>query len=76
MGKMKVKKISVVNPLGELYTTDEAAEFLKVNVRTILREIERGNLKAKKIGKGFRITRQSLEEYWQKAPAGGELPAA
>jgi excisionase family DNA binding protein len=74
--KQKQKTVSVVNPLGELYTTDQAADFLKVNIRTILREIERGNLKAKKIGKGFRITRQALEEYWKKAPAGGASHAA
>lgn len=54
-----------------LYTTAEAAAILKISVRTVLRAIETGMLQAKKIGKGYRIAGDAIEEYWQKSPSGG-----
>ena len=41
-------------------TTKEAAEYLGVGPRTILKRIERGELKAEKIGKSWRVQASGL----------------
>ena len=41
-------------------TTKEAAEYLGVDPRTILKRIERGELKAEKIGKSWRVQASGL----------------
>ena len=50
----------------EVYSTKEVAEMLKLNKRTVLREIHRGNLKAKKIGNKYRITEKALNKYMKE----------
>lgn len=47
----------------EIYTVEEAAELLNCSKRTILRMIHDGKLKAKKPGRGYIITYQTLEDY-------------
>ena len=47
----------------KVYGTKEVAEMLKINKRTVLNEINRGNLKAKKIGNKYRITEKAIQEY-------------
>ena len=46
-----------------LYTVEQAAEVLDLHVKTIRRYIHEGKLKAKRIGKEYRITRVDLEEF-------------
>ena len=48
----------------KLFTMDEVAHFLRLNPRTIAREIKRGHLRATKVGglKVF-ITEESIREY-------------
>jgi len=41
----------------------EVADWLSVDVQAVYAEIERGNLKAFKAGREWRITRQALDEY-------------
>jgi putative molybdopterin biosynthesis protein len=48
------------------YTREEIARILSVNPITIWREIQRGNLKAFKVGKDIRISESALEEYIKK----------
>lgn len=45
-----------------LYTTNEVAEILKVNRRTIFRYIKSGKLKAVKIGQ-WRIKQADLDNF-------------
>ena len=45
------------------FTTDEVAEILKISRRTVLNEISRDNLRAKKVGSRYRITENALKEY-------------
>jgi excisionase family DNA binding protein len=47
-------------------TIDEFAEYLGVVRLTVSREIERGNLKAVKVGRSVRITPANAEAYLQK----------
>src|SRR5574340_1086790 len=49
-----------------LLTTEEVAEFLRVDIVTVRRLINRGELSAYRIGNEYRFTRTDLEEYLQK----------
>jgi excisionase family DNA binding protein len=53
-----------------LFTVDQAAERLSLHAKTIRRYIRDGRLKAKRIGKEYRISRADLDEF-----AGAASPA-
>lgn len=44
----------------ELLTVSEAAQYLRISERTIRAMIKRGDLKATKLGKAYRIKREDL----------------
>lgn len=46
-----------------VFTPRQVAEQLLVHERTVIRLIERGELHAIKVGKQWRIPRESLESY-------------
>ena len=48
-----------------LMTVAEAAAFLRVGARTVINEIERGNLPAGKVGRQWRIKESDLCAYWR-----------
>ena len=47
----------------DVMTPTEAAQFLKVSEEDVLSAIESGDLKAKKLGKAFRISKDSLNDF-------------
>ena len=47
----------------QLYTIERVAELLNLHVKTVRGYVRSGRLKAKRIGKQYRITRQDLEEF-------------
>jgi excisionase family DNA binding protein len=49
-----------------LLTQDEVCERLKINRRTFYRMIVRGELKAFKIGTGWRVKQSALENYLEQ----------
>ena len=46
-----------------LFTVDEVAQRLNLHVKTVRRFIREGRLQAKRIGKEYRITRSTLDEF-------------
>lgn len=50
----------------QLFTTDEAAELLKVHPETVRNWIRRGELVAIKIGRQWRVKRADLERIAQR----------
>ncbi len=52
--------------MERLLTTDEVAEYLRVDVVTIRRLISRGELTAYRIGGEYRFTQSDLEDYLQR----------
>ena len=48
------------------YTSHEIAEILSVHPMTIYREIQRGKLKAFRVGTDFRINEKDLQDYVKK----------
>ncbi len=47
----------------DVMTPSEAAKYLRVSEEDVVAAIEGGELKAKKLGKAFRISREALEEF-------------
>ena len=54
------------------FTLAEAAELLSCHRETLRRAIRSGELRAAKLGRGFRISRFDLEAFWT-ASGGGDL---
>ncbi len=54
------------------FTLPEAAQLLSCHPETLRRAIRNGDLRAAKLGRGFRISRFDLEAFWT-ANGGGEL---
>ena len=52
--------------LPELSTVKQVADFLQVHEMTIRRAIKSGELKGLKIGKNWRIKKQSLNDWLEK----------
>jgi excisionase family DNA binding protein len=47
----------------DVMTPSEAASYLKVSEEDVVAAIEGGQIKAKKIGKAYRISKESLDAY-------------
>ena len=54
------------------FTLAEAATLLSCHPETLRRAIRKGELRAAKLGRGFRISRADLEAFWT-ASGGGDL---
>ena len=54
------------NSPEEFYTAEELAKILKVNIMTIYRYIKVGKIKAYKIGKEFRISKNEFNIFLNK----------
>ena len=50
-------------PVSNLYSVEQVAELLDVHVKTVRRYVRDGRLKAKRIGKEYRIARGDLEAF-------------
>ena len=59
-----------------LLTTEEVAEFFKVDVVTVRRLISRGELPAYRIGSEFRVNRADLDGYLKMQRVAGSKPAS
>lgn len=44
-------------------TVEQVAETLQVHWQTVLNYIKNGKLKAVKLGKGYRISKEALQEF-------------
>jgi len=47
--------------MGDIFTPDQAAAYLQVNRETIYRYIRDGRLAASRLGRAYRIPRQSVD---------------
>ena len=60
MSETKTREDYIMTFQAPFYSIDEAAVLLGLSWKTVKRRIEEGSLKASKIGKSYRITRESL----------------
>lgn len=56
----------------EVYSLDEVQKILQVTRRSIYSYIKDGKLKAVKIGKYWRVTRENLEEFLRVGTKGAK----
>ena len=49
--------------IPDVMTPSEAAAYLKVAEEDVVAAIKEGQIKAKKIGKAYRISREALDEF-------------
>jgi len=49
----------------ELLTAQEAADYLRINVKLLYKLVDNGELKAKRVGRIIRITKTAITEYLQ-----------
>lgn len=61
-----------ISQVKTTFTLAEAAELLSCHRETLRRAILNGDLRAAKLGRGYRISRLDLEAFW-KAGGGGDL---
>jgi excisionase family DNA binding protein len=54
----------LINPLGQVFTTEEVAEILKTSQRTVQRLIRQGRLKAHRVGRGYRVLDRDLQRLF------------
>jgi excisionase family DNA binding protein len=52
----------------EVFTTDQIAHDLNISVRTVLRAIHSGKLKARRMGKQYLMTRTAIRTWWEAMP--------
>lgn len=48
---------------NSFYTVLQVSELLQVHWQTVLNYIKSGKLEAVKLGKGYRITREALDQF-------------
>jgi excisionase family DNA binding protein len=60
---------------SNLYTADEVAALLNLHVKTIRRYVRDGRLKARRIGKEYRIARADLDAFAGETRAADSLVA-
>ena len=49
----------------ELLTAQEAADYLRINIKLLYKLVDSGELKAKRVGRIIRITKTAITEYLQ-----------
>ena len=54
---------SAAASVPDVMTPGEAAQYLKVSEEDVISAIDSGDIKAKKIGDAYRISRTSLDEF-------------
>jgi len=47
----------------DIYTTEEAAEYLRVSPKTVYRMIDAGQLAASRVGRQYRITQTDIDLF-------------
>jgi excisionase family DNA binding protein len=55
--------VKAVQEMPDVMTTAEVANVLKVNEKNVLAAIKAKELKAKKVGDEYRVTKANLEKY-------------
>lgn len=58
----------------EIFTIDEAAEYLKLSHQTIRKLIKEGKIKCFKTGRIYRITNDSIQEFIKNITSQGMEP--
>lgn len=59
-----------MNRKNEVLTTQDACEYLKISRPTFLKLVHTRQIKARKVGKGWRLLKSELEAYLRRGSTG------
>jgi len=59
-----------VNGEQKIYNVEEAANLLRLSYRTIIRLIKKGNIRAAKLGRQYRISQDEIQRLLQQQLGG------
>jgi excisionase family DNA binding protein len=62
-----------VNTMGPVFTTEQIAELLQISQRTVQRAISKGELKAHRIGRIYRVADKDLQVWWNQLRTAGQV---
>jgi len=71
-GYLKRKAKPMTDDQKQMYSVRDVAELFDVDPESVRRWIRSGNLKASKVGRGYRVSRADLEAYYRDK-GGGDL---
>jgi excisionase family DNA binding protein len=54
--------------MEKVYTLEELAKELQLNIKTVQKYVREGTIKAFKIGRVWRVTETDLQEFWKSLP--------
>lgn len=55
----------------EVLTTPEACRFLRINKRSYYALVESGQIRARKLGRGYKVLKKTLVEFMEAKPSEG-----
>lgn len=56
--------------MPEIMTLEQVAEFLQVSYQTVYKMVREGELRAKKVGRSYRVLRKDVIAYFEKPKKG------
>jgi len=66
IGMAKYATVSDMSTTDRVYSIPEVCDILQLTTRTIYKYIREGKLEATKVGKYWRVTHKSLQEFLRK----------
>lgn len=55
--------INMIKENSNFYTVEQVADLLQIHWQTVLNYIKNGKLKALRLGKGYRVTKEDLDIF-------------
>lgn len=56
----------MTNENNSFYTVEQVAQLLQVHWQTVLNYIKSGKLKAVRLGKGYRVAKEDLDDFFKE----------
>jgi excisionase family DNA binding protein len=56
----------MTNENNSFYTVEQVASLLQVHWQTVLNYIKSGKLKAARLGKGYRVAKEDLDDFFKE----------
>jgi putative molybdopterin biosynthesis protein len=66
MDSIKKETVAVFKDLPDLLTAEEACDFLRITPLTLYTYIKQGKLPAYRVGKRYRITKESIVSFLER----------
>ena len=60
----------MAEPLGEVLTIEELAEYLKISKSTLYKLVREGSVPCQKVGKHWRFHKEAIDSWLKQKPYG------